>query len=236
MSQTFTSDDVGKPVETAEGERVGVVADVDPETAYVEPTADVGDSTRAALDWGGDEEAVPLADSAVSDRSGDAIRLEAEFATDAVTSGDETSGDAPSNDEAPEIEPQDADHDPGEPVASNPTEAPPDEPGTTPDNEIGDRDGTDPMIEDDEFYDTLEDGARIDPDEQMEPPEETESQSEPESDDRVEETATDETTTDETDRDDVDVDPEDVTDGEPEAEIDSDEDVARRGGPGDSSE
>lgn len=234
MSPSFTSDDVGKPVETAEGDQIGVVADVDPETAYVEPAPDVGDSTRAALDWGGDEEAVPLADSAVSEWTGDAIRLEAGFAADAVTSGDETSEDAPSNDEAPEIEPQDADYDPGEPVASNPTEAPPDEPGTTPDDEIGNREGTDPMVEDDEFYDSPEDGARIDPDDQMEPPEETEPQSE--SDDRVEETTTDETTTDETDRDDVDVDPDEVTDGEPEAEIDSDEDVARRGGPGDSSE
>ncbi|WP_126663903.1 hypothetical protein [Haloterrigena salifodinae] len=229
MSPSFTSDDVGKPVETADGERVGVVADVDPETAYVEPASDVGDSTRAALDWGSGEEAVPLADSAVGEWTGDAIRLEAEVAADAVTSGDEPNEEASSDDGAAEIGSQDADYDPGEPVASNPTEAPPDEPGTTPDNEIGNREGTDPMVEDDEFYDSPEDGPRVDPDDQMESPAEIESSQDTAG--RVEET-----TADDRDRDDVDVDPDEVTDGEPEAEIDSEEDVARRGDPGDSSD
>ncbi|ELZ22880.1 hypothetical protein C477_03659 [Haloterrigena salina JCM 13891] len=65
----------------------------------------------------------------------------------------------------------------------------------------------------------------------MEPPAETESAQE--TADRVEETTADD---DDHDRDDVDVDPDEVTDGEPEAEIDSEEDVARRSDPGDSSD
>ena len=232
MSPTFTSDDVGKAVETAAGDRIGVVADVDPETAYVEPAPDAGDSTRAVLEWGGDAETVPLSDDVVSERTEDAIRLEAEFAADAVTSGtddDSGQGGAERADEtASEPATGDADHAPGEPVASNPTEAPPDEPGTTPDDEIGADEAAEPMVEDDEFYDTAEDEARVDPDEEMEPPEETESA---ETGDRAAET-----TTDERDRDDVNVDPDDVIDGDPEAEIDPEEDVGRRGGPGDSSE
>ncbi|QSX00760.1 hypothetical protein [Haloterrigena alkaliphila] len=71
MSPTSTSDDVGKAVETAAGDRIGAVADVDPETAYEEPAPDAGDSTRAVFERGGDTETAPLADDVVSERTGD---------------------------------------------------------------------------------------------------------------------------------------------------------------------
>ncbi|MFC7232029.1 hypothetical protein ACFQMM_12635 [Saliphagus sp. GCM10025308] len=59
MSPVFTADDVGKSVETASGDTVGLVTAVDPGTAYVEPDPEMAASTRAALGWGGREDAVP---------------------------------------------------------------------------------------------------------------------------------------------------------------------------------
>lgn len=227
MSPTFTEDDIGKPVETAEGERLGAVADIDPETAYVEPAADVADSTRAALDWEREAtEAVPLTDDAVTEITGDAIRLEAGFQAESIATGTEAednSFDEP-GDSTEGIDRTDDDYDPGEPVTSNPTDVAGTDgsPGTGTDG----LDDSEPMMEDDEFYDAPEDGARVDPDDEMEPPEGTESS---DTDSRGDEPTADEE--DSTDRDDVDVDPDDVTEGDPEAEIDPEEDVGRRQGP-----
>ncbi|SFC28039.1 hypothetical protein SAMN05444422_106196 [Halobiforma haloterrestris] len=76
---TFTTDDVGKTVESASGDPLGAIVEVDDETAYVEPDPDVTDSLKAALDWEGSHEPIPLADSAVTEITADAVRLEASF-------------------------------------------------------------------------------------------------------------------------------------------------------------
>ncbi|QLK24444.1 hypothetical protein HYG81_09935 [Natrinema zhouii] len=233
MCPTFTEDDIGKLVETAEGERLGAVADIDPETAYVEPAADAADSTRAALDWERDAtEAVPLTDDAVTEITDDAIRLEAGFQAESIATGTEAEDDSSDEpgDSTEGIDRTDADYDPGEPVTSNSTDiaGTDDGPGTGTDG----LDDSEPMMEDDEFYDTPEGGARVDPDDEMEPPEGTESSDATESPDansRDDEPTDDDR--DSTDRDDVDVDPDDVTEGDPEAEIDPEEDVGRRQGP-----
>lgn len=89
MSLTFTPDDVGKTVESADGKVLGVVAAVDQTTAYVEPDPGVTDSIKAALDWHGDSESVvPLAGDAVREISDDAVTLEAEFPEKSITSAD----------------------------------------------------------------------------------------------------------------------------------------------------
>lgn len=237
MSPTFTEDDIGKPVETAEGERLGTVADTDPETAYVEPAADAADSTSAALDWDRDvTEPVPLTDDAVTEITDDAIRLEAGFQAESIVTATEAEDDSSdkSGESAEDVGQTAAEHNPGEPVASNPTDV-----GTDADGPDGDPgtgtdglDDSEPMMEDDEFYDAPEGGARVDPDDEMEPPEGTEPSDATESPDANPQD--DEPTGDDrdsTDRDDVDVDPDDVTEGDPEAEIDSEEDVGRRQGP-----
>ena len=75
-SPTFTDDDIGKRVETAAGEPVGVVTMTEDETAYVDLEDGVADATRAALGWETDaDEVVPVDAADVGDRRGDAIRL-----------------------------------------------------------------------------------------------------------------------------------------------------------------
>ena len=249
MSAVFTEDDIGKAVETDAGEALGVVVDVDPETAYVEPAPGAVDSTKAVLDWEeSGEEAVPLTDAAVDRVTDDAIRLESDFDPESITpkataeeerpaEGDEAGGsDADAADA--EVDPDDVDFAPGEPVASNPTEPESDSEGTSGAGETGELDGGEPMMEDDEFYDDADDAARVDPDDEMEAPDadgdETTSPTEYDESEAAadaEGTAVEESES--TDREDVDVDPDEVTEGDPEAEIDDDEDVGRRQGPDD---
>ncbi|QSW98254.1 hypothetical protein [Haloterrigena alkaliphila] len=75
MSHTFTDDDVDKRVETANGERIGVVTMTEPETAYVDLESDVADSTAAALDWDGGDEVVHLEADSVQAVTAETIRL-----------------------------------------------------------------------------------------------------------------------------------------------------------------
>ncbi|AGB36787.1 hypothetical protein [Natronococcus occultus] len=49
MGTQLTEDDVGKPVETADGERVGVVASVEGATAEIDRDPDATDALRGAL-------------------------------------------------------------------------------------------------------------------------------------------------------------------------------------------
>ncbi|APX97839.1 hypothetical protein [Natronorubrum daqingense] len=236
MSPTFTDDDVGKSIETATGDHLGVVADTDPETAYVVPAESVTDSTRAALEWDrGTDETVPLTDDAVEEITDDAITLESDFPTETITSAstaDDESGSEPTDSDArSDIGGRGSgDHDPGEPVASNPTEPAPDDgptAGTDPDVSAA----SEPMVEDDGFYDTPEADARVDPDAEMEPPaeenRESEGYSEPEG-------SVDESEEDSSQGGDVDVDLDEVTEGDPEVDLEPGEDVGRRDQPGSS--
>ncbi|ELY55761.1 hypothetical protein [Natronolimnohabitans innermongolicus] len=238
MSPTFTDDDIGKSLESADGDRLGVVVDIDRETAYVEPTPDAADATRAVLDW--DEsatEAVPVTDDAVTEIGDDAIRLEGAFDAESVTAGSTGDRSAVDEDQRETVggDDDDVQRAAGEPVASNPTEtavdadASRDEPGT------GGLEDAEPLMEDSGYYDTGEGDARVDPADGMKPPEsESDSDSTPGSETDAESDAGLEESVDaqeSTDRADVDVDPADVTDGDPEAEIGSEADVGRRDGP-----
>ena len=76
---SFTDDDVGKRVETAAGETIGLVTMTEPETAYVDLERGAIDSTRAALDWEGDaDDVVPIDRDAVRDVTAETVRLEGE--------------------------------------------------------------------------------------------------------------------------------------------------------------
>lgn len=77
MCDTFTDDDIGARVETADGETVGVVAAVDGAVARVcpPPAADGPDSAAPAMATGPDETR-PLEPAAVDERRGDRLVLE----------------------------------------------------------------------------------------------------------------------------------------------------------------
>ncbi|MFC4439764.1 MULTISPECIES: prolipoprotein diacylglyceryl transferase [Natrialbaceae] len=226
MSPTFTEDDIGKTVESASGENLGVVIAVDSGTSYVEPNPGVTDSIKAALDWEGDaDDAIPLADDAVDRVTDETIRLEAEFPTESITTGD-TDDDAETP--ADDAEEREVGHAPGEPVASDPTDPETDVDGTGNRAGTGGPDDSEPMMEDDEFYDTAEDGPRVDPSEEMEPPEETD---QPEAGERTDEPSAEEMESIEDEAShELEVDPTELTDQEPEAEITADEDVGQREG------
>lgn len=230
MSPTFTDDDIGKSTETAAGDVLGVVSDIDPETAYVEPVESVPDSTRAVLEWDREpNEAVPLTDDAVEGITDNAITLESEFPAETITSASTADDDARSKPTDSDADSDAAgqrsgDYDPGEPVASNPTEPAPgdDDPGS----DMGDNPSTasEPMVEDDVFYDIDEGDARVDPKSEMEPPEEDEPDSN---------VPSSESTSDDSSKTaGVDVDPDEVTEGDPEADLEPGEDVGRRDQPG----
>ncbi|WP_293032780.1 hypothetical protein [Natronococcus sp.] len=77
MCDTFTDDDIGARVETADGETIGVVAAVDGAVVRVRPppAADGPDSTAPAMATGPDETR-PLEPAAVDRRQGDRLVLE----------------------------------------------------------------------------------------------------------------------------------------------------------------
>ncbi|ELY59989.1 hypothetical protein [Natronolimnohabitans innermongolicus] len=76
MTTSFTDDDVDKRVETAGGDRVGVVTMTEPETAYVDLEAGAVDSIKATLDWEGDaDDVVPIDAGDVQAVTEETIRL-----------------------------------------------------------------------------------------------------------------------------------------------------------------
>ena len=92
MCAQFTDDDVGKTVVNANGDDVGIVAEVDHGTAHVEPDPGITDTIKAKLGWSGrDTETYPLQEGAVAEVTGDAVRLEGDLtgtgSTDRGTSG-----------------------------------------------------------------------------------------------------------------------------------------------------
>ena len=92
MSPEFTDDDIGKTVVNANGEEVGIVADVEHGTAHVQPDPGVTDTIKAKLGWGGtDEDAYPLQEGSVAQVTDDQIHLESDLSGSgggAVSAGD----------------------------------------------------------------------------------------------------------------------------------------------------
>jgi hypothetical protein len=77
MTPEFTDDDIGKTVINAEGEEVGLIADVEHGTAHVEPDPGITDTIKAKLGWGGtDEDAYPLQEQAVAEVTDDEVHLQ----------------------------------------------------------------------------------------------------------------------------------------------------------------
>ncbi|UTF54306.1 hypothetical protein [Natronosalvus rutilus] len=231
MSPVFTADDVGKSVETASGDMVGLVTAVDPGTAYVEPDPEMTASTRAALGWGGREDAVPLADDVVDRVTDDAVLLSPSFPGE-----DLTSDASPADSELPLSEVSgkntpapDEEYTPGQPVTTDQEEpsAPSGEDDPDPGAGAGERiDGdeerrgepagnpanvTDPIGEIDaaDETDPLAEGdssGSVDPAADLEELEEIE----------------------EAQRRELEVDPTELTDRDPEAEVRPGEDVGQR--------
>ncbi|EMA37825.1 glycosyltransferase [Halobiforma nitratireducens] len=128
---TFTVDDVGKPVESASGDILGTIVDVDDETASVEPDPDVVDSGRAVLGWESDD-VIPLAADAVREITDDAVRLEASFPEETLEPSHEAGGDTGTNESAvpePAVSDDEVSDDPvdGTRVASDDRMAEPDD-------------------------------------------------------------------------------------------------------------
>ncbi|WP_247002634.1 hypothetical protein [Halosolutus gelatinilyticus] len=107
MCATFSSGDVEKRVENANGEEIGVITAIEgkADVARVEPRSDVMDSTRAALGWSGThEDTITIHADAVDEISSQAVRLRAEsmIETDASTDASpDSTADVESDDPDP---------------------------------------------------------------------------------------------------------------------------------------
>lgn len=72
----LNEDDEGKSVVNADGEKIGVVADVDGGQAHIEPDPGITDEAKSKLGWGdADEDTFRLQDSQVDSVTDDEIRL-----------------------------------------------------------------------------------------------------------------------------------------------------------------
>ncbi|ELY53610.1 hypothetical protein C492_17498, partial [Natronococcus jeotgali DSM 18795] len=95
MSPEFTDDDIGKTVINADGEEVGLVADVEHGTAHVEPDPGITDTIKAKLGWGDtDEDSYPLQEPAVAEVTGDEIHLERDLESGSGAAGAGTTAGA----------------------------------------------------------------------------------------------------------------------------------------------
>lgn len=155
MTAAFSDDDVGKRVENANGDEIGIVATVESDTAHVETEPGIVDTIRATLGWeGGREDAVPLGESAVCEITDDAAHLEGEFteSVEANVSGrDRTGGDdrrsepesEGATDRGSESEPAGMDRDRGNAAERDPAVDPGEETGGA--EELGGADGVDAL-------------------------------------------------------------------------------------------
>ncbi|OLZ40210.1 hypothetical protein A6E15_04080 [Natrinema saccharevitans] len=83
MCAVFSDDDVGKPVENATGETVGVVAAVEGDVAHVKPDPSAVESITSSLGWEkGFRYRVALGRNSVREITPDAVRLEGELPTE----------------------------------------------------------------------------------------------------------------------------------------------------------
>ncbi|MFB1062913.1 hypothetical protein [Natrinema sp. H-ect4] len=88
MSPQITDDDVGKSVVNADGDEVGMVADVQHGTAHVEPDPGITDSIKATLGWGDSgEDTYPLQEAAIGRVTDDEIHLERDLSGANTTGG-----------------------------------------------------------------------------------------------------------------------------------------------------
>jgi len=97
MSQLVTDEDIEKRVETATGDTLGTVVDIDGEYAHVEPDPGVIESIRATLGWQSTEsEPFSIHEAEIDAITADAIHLEAESVAEIDTSlerSDDRSGE-----------------------------------------------------------------------------------------------------------------------------------------------
>lgn len=75
MTVTVTTDEVGKPVIDANGERIGTVRRVDDGTALVEPGAEINPTVTRALGWLDEADVVPLREQSINRITDSTIRL-----------------------------------------------------------------------------------------------------------------------------------------------------------------
>jgi hypothetical protein len=76
MAINITDDDEGKQVVAGDGDTVGIVADVEHGTAYVDPDPGLTEKLKTKLGWGErDEDTYPLQEEAVESVTDDEIRL-----------------------------------------------------------------------------------------------------------------------------------------------------------------
>lgn len=76
MAHTFTEDDEGKSVVNDQGEDVGIIADVEHGTAYVDPDPGLTNKIKSKLGWDDrDEDTYPLQEDAVESVTGNEVHL-----------------------------------------------------------------------------------------------------------------------------------------------------------------
>ncbi|GAB3676450.1 hypothetical protein [Halopiger thermotolerans] len=91
----FTDDDRGKPVENANGDRVGTIETVEGDVAYVRPNADAVDSIKSSIGWESRaDESLPLDREAVAEVTDEAVRLEGALLDRVRAESEESSGAA----------------------------------------------------------------------------------------------------------------------------------------------
>ena len=77
MCAEFTSDDEGKRIVNAEGEKIGIIQSVEAGTAHVEPDPGMTDTIKSKLGWGdADEETYKLEERNVESITDDEVRIE----------------------------------------------------------------------------------------------------------------------------------------------------------------
>lgn len=77
MSTTeITTDDEGKRVVSADGEKIGMVTEVRGGMAYVDPDPGMFESVKAKMDWGdAGEDSYPLDGDKIAEVTDDEVRL-----------------------------------------------------------------------------------------------------------------------------------------------------------------
>lgn len=229
MSPSFTEDDVGKSVRTANDETLGVVTDVDRETAYVDPDPEMADSVGSALEWDrSTEDAVPLGDDAVESIDDEAVTLSDDFPKESIATG--ATDEVERVEDRPENPETGADYTPGEPVAGTGSETAAGDAGVGTESDAAEP-GLDAQPPDEpepgagDLDEDVNDGVVMDAAEEMDGDRERRSA---EAVDPIEESGTESAPGEESPRNDLDVDPTELTDDDPNVEIRPGEDVGQR--------
>lgn len=72
----LSTEDEGKAVVNAAGDRIGVVSDVEQSTAYITPDPNLAEKLKARLGWSdADEDTHPLQEQAIETITSDEVRL-----------------------------------------------------------------------------------------------------------------------------------------------------------------